>query len=45
MKLLALLVFLLLVSLVWGPASGLLHPDCRAVGVSVGRVPWPLWEW
>lgn len=45
MKLLALLVFLLLVSLVWGPASGLLHPDCRAVGVSEGRVPWPLWEW
>lgn len=39
MRLLVLLVFLLLVPLVWGPAPGLLHPGCKAVGVSEGRVP------
>ncbi|XP_072189903.1 uncharacterized protein [Excalfactoria chinensis] len=32
MRLLAFLVFLLLVPSVWGPAPGLLHSDCRAVG-------------
>ncbi|XP_015712083.2 uncharacterized protein LOC107310709 [Coturnix japonica] len=33
MRLLTFLLFLLLVPLVWGPAPGLLHPGCRAVGV------------